>query len=389
MLGQRLELQIGAVANLGCCVARHEGRVVFVRHALPGERVVAMVTEDKGGSFCRADAVSILTPSPDRVAPPCPFAGPGRCGGCDWQHATPEAQRRLKADVVRELFARIGQLELGDMRVEEVPGGSFGWRTRAQFAVDDSGQPGLRRSREHSIQPIDDCLLTVPAIRAELAAGPRRPGTMLDVAASATGEVSVGERVGRQRPPGDLLHERAIGRDWEVHAGGFWQVHPEAAGTLVDCALDFLAPLPGERALDLYAGVGLFSGALAAAVGPDGLVTAVESDVTAAEDATRNLADLPQVRVRSGDVAALLDEVLPTDIAVLDPPRAGAGRAVIEALVHSGLRAIGYVSCDAATLAADVRVARDNGFELTALRVFDLFPNSHHVECVALLVPAV
>jgi tRNA/tmRNA/rRNA uracil-C5-methylase (TrmA/RlmC/RlmD family) len=184
-----------------------------------------------------------------------------------------------------------------------------------------------------------------------------------------------------------VLHERAIGRDWQVHAGGFWQVHPAAVSTLVDCVLDLLGPRPGERALDLYAGVGLFSAALAGIVGPTGSVTAIESDPVATADAAANLADLPRVRVRTGEVAALLDPELPADLVVLDPPRAGAGRAVIEALVRAGPRAIGYVSCDAATLAADIRVAGEGGYRLAELRAFDVFPMTQHVECVALLVP--
>jgi tRNA/tmRNA/rRNA uracil-C5-methylase (TrmA/RlmC/RlmD family) len=386
LLGQRIELDIGPVANLGCCVARHQGRVVFVRHALPGERVVAEVTEDHGGSFCRADAVTILSPSPDRVPPPCRFAGPGRCGGCDWQHADPAAQRRLKAEVVRDLFRRIGHLDLGELVVEEVPGGSLGWRTRAQFAVDDAGRLGLRRSRQHTVQPIDECLLVVPSLAAAMVSAPRKPDTVLDLVASSTGEVAVAPRSGTRRAPGQLLHERAIARKWQVHAGGFWQVHPQAAPTLVRCVLDLVAPRPGERALDLYAGVGLFTAALAEAVGPSGSVAGIEVDPVAAADGAANLADLPQATMRAGDVLELLQE-RPADLIVLDPPRAGAGASVMQAMTALAPRAIGYVSCDPATLAGDVRVAVAAGYRLEALRAFDLFPMTHHVECVALLTP--
>ncbi len=385
LLGQRIELDIGAVANLGYCVARHKGRVVFVRHALPGERVVAEVTEDHGGSFCRADAMTILDPSPDRVQPPCRFAGPGRCGGCDWQHATPDAQRRLKAEVVRDLFRRIGQLDVGEVVVEEVPGGPLGWRTRAQFAVDDAGRLGLRRSRQHSVQPIDECPLVVPALAEAMTRAQRKPGTVLDLVASGTGEVAVDRRSGTRRVAGRVVHERAIGRDWQVHAGGFWQVHPQAAPTLVRCVLDLLAPRSGERALDLYAGVGLFTAALAGAVGPTGSVAGIEVDPVAAADGEANLADLPQATMRAGDVLELLHD--PADLIVLDPPRAGAGAPVVEAMTALAPRAIGYVSCDPATLAADVRVAAANGYRLRALRAFDLFPMTHHLECVALLTP--
>nr|BFE81547.1 hypothetical protein GCM10020093_041480 [Planobispora longispora] len=159
-----IELTVGPVAHGGWCVARHDGRVVFVRHALPGERVLAEVTEETT-RFLRADAVEVLEASPDRVVPPCPFAGPGRCGGCDWQHASPEAQRRLKTDVVAEQLRRLGGIEWKG-RVEEVPGapGGLGWRTRVQFAVDRDGTPGLRRHRSHDIEPVDACLIAHPEV---------------------------------------------------------------------------------------------------------------------------------------------------------------------------------------------------------------------------------
>lgn len=380
-MSDELVLDIGAVAHLGYCVARHDGRVVFVRHALPGERVRARVTEDRG-SFLRAEAVEILTASPDRVAPPCPYAGPGRCGGCDWQHASPELQRRLKAAVVRELFERIAGRAV-EIEVEEVPGGPLGWRTRAQFAVDGAGRIGLRRHRQHAIVPLDDCLLVAPPIRAVFGTD-HRPGGVVDVVASNTGELTVSERRGRRRSPTRAVHETALGRRFQVH--GFWQVHPAAAPTLVDCVREFLRPRPGERALDLYAGVGLFTAALAELVGPGGSVVGVESDPVAVADGQANLADLPQAEIRAGDVTGFAAELPPADIVVLDPPRAGAGRVVMQALTAARPRAIAYVSCDPATLAADVRVAVDNGYELRELRAFDLFPMTHHVECVAFLV---
>ncbi|HEY9472736.1 MAG TPA: TRAM domain-containing protein, partial [Mycobacteriales bacterium] len=153
LVGYELELEVGPVAHGGHCVARYDGRVIFVRHALPGERVIAKVTEDTGGSYARADAVRVLEPSPDRVAPACAHAGPGRCGGCDFQHVSPDAQRRLKAAVVREQLARIAGTTDVAVTVEELPGGPLGWRTRVQFAVDVDGRVGLRRHRSRQVEP--------------------------------------------------------------------------------------------------------------------------------------------------------------------------------------------------------------------------------------------
>ena len=132
-------MTVGPVAHGGHCVARHEGRVVFVRHSLPGERVVVRVTEDRHPGFCRADAIEVLEASPSRVERPCPYSGPGLCGGCDWQHVDPAEQRRLKADVVREQLARLAGLDDVAVTVEELPGGPLRWRSRARFAVDRTG----------------------------------------------------------------------------------------------------------------------------------------------------------------------------------------------------------------------------------------------------------
>ncbi|MGY1662931.1 class I SAM-dependent RNA methyltransferase [Geodermatophilus sp. SYSU D00705] len=406
--GREFEVVVGPVAHGGHCVARHEGRVVFVRHTLPGERVVVRVTEDRHPGFCRADAVEVLEASPERVERPCPYSGPGRCGGCDWQHVTPAEQHRLKAAVVREQLARLAGLDV-DVVVEELPGGPLRWRSRARFAVDRSGTPGLRRHRSHDVVPLADCPITVePAARAVL--DRRWPGAgAVDVAVDGTGTVTT-TRLDRQgRPqttrvlrPGEEVHAEpagraartAAGRDWEVEGTGFWQVHPAAADALVAAVEAFAAVVPGETVLDLYAGAGLFGGALAPAVGSGGRVVCVEADPAACAAAEANLAHLPQTEVWQGEIDAEgLEELLteletPPDVVVLDPPRAGAGAAVSRVLAGAGPRAVVYVACDPASLARDVAVLGTAGYRLEAVRGFDAFPMTAHVECVALLVPA-
>jgi tRNA/tmRNA/rRNA uracil-C5-methylase (TrmA/RlmC/RlmD family) len=407
-MGQEFEVTVGSVAHGGHCVARHEGRVVFVRHSLPGERVVVRVTEDRHPGFCRADAVEVLEASPDRVDRPCPYSGPGRCGGCDWQHVAPDAQRRLKAAVVREQLARLAGLDV-DVTVEELPGGPLRWRSRARFAVDRSGAAGLRRHRSHDVVVLADCPITVET-GARAVLGQRWPGAgAVDVSVDSAGAVTT-TRLDRRghptssrvvRPGGDLPEEpstraerHAGGRDWEVEGTGFWQVHPAAADALVAAAAGFAEVRPGETVLDLYAGVGLFGGALAAAVGPAGRVVCVESDEAACAAADANLTDLPQAEVWQGDVdaeglAELLAELGGApDVIVLDPPRAGAGPAVSRLLAGTGARAVVYVACDPAALARDVAAFGEAGYRLAAVRGFDAFPMTAHVECVALLVPA-
>jgi tRNA/tmRNA/rRNA uracil-C5-methylase (TrmA/RlmC/RlmD family) len=406
--GSEFEVTVGPVAHGGHCVARHEGRVVFVRHTLPGERVVARVTEDRHPGFCRADAVEVLEASPDRVERPCPYSGPGRCGGCDWQHVDPAAQRQLKAAVVREQLARLAGLEV-DVTVEALPGGPLRWRSRARFAVERSGAAGLRRHRSHDVVVLDDCPITVETA-AQAVLRQRWPGAgAVDVSVDSTGAVTT-TRLDRRghptssrvvRPGGDLPEEpstraerHAGGRDWEVEGTGFWQVHPGAADALVAAVAEFAGVRPGETVLDLYAGVGLFGGALAPAAGPEGRVVCVESDEAACAAADANLADLPQAEVWQGEVdAAGLGELLADlgrgpDVVVLDPPRAGAGPAVSRLLAATGARAVVYVACDPAALARDVAAFGEAGYRLAAIRGFDAFPMTAHVECVAHLVPA-
>lgn len=410
--GERLEVDVERVGHGGICVGHvPDGRVVFIRHAIPGERVVVEITESKP-SFLRADAVEVIAASADRVDPPCVFAGPGRCGGCDWQHVALPRQREFKASVVSEQLKRLAGLDR-QLVVEELPGhpDGLGWRTRVRFAVDRSGVVGFHRNRSNDIEPIDSCLIAHPLIE-ELGV-PRKswPGAT-DIAVAvgaATGDRlldAVGD--GKRRPhvpwldaPTGVLvdgvklggrttiREVAAGRDWRVSGTGFWQVHPAAADTLVDAVRAGLAPRPGERLLDLYAGGGLFAGALAPLVKE---VIAVESHFAGASDARRNLSDLPQVRVVQADVEDALAELSKdpagADLIVLDPPRTGAGKHVVAATAALGPRAIAYVACDPAALARDIKTYAEHGYGLASIRAFDLFPMTNHVECVAVLVPA-
>lgn len=345
-MGERFEAVVGPVAHGGHCVVRHEERVVFVRHALPGERVVVELTEGTDGDrFWRGDAVEVLEAVEDRVEPPCPYAGPGRCGGCDFQHVALPRQRALKAEVVREQLRRLAGLDV-PVEVEAVPGDDEGlhWRTRVRYARLPDGGRAMRRHRSHDLVPVETCLLEAPGPSAHC----------------------------------------ALGRDFEVADGGFWQVHPGAPDVLVTTVLEMLGPQPGEAALDLYAGVGLFTAFLLDTVGETGRVVAVEGDRAASALSATNC---PGAEVTAGDVSTVLASAYPDrfDLVVLDPPREGARRAVVEQVVARGPRAVAYVACDPAALARDVAIFAEHGYGLRELRAFDLFPMTHHVECVALL----
>lgn len=397
---ERVELTVDAVAPGGHCVARVDGQVVFVRHALPGERVVAEVTELHRG-FARADAVEILTASPDRVEPPCPYARPGRCGGCDLQHVAPQAQPRWKSAVVREQLTRLGgrteaEVDALGVRVEALPGGLLGWRSRIRYAVDGAGRAGLLKHRSHEVVPIDRCLIAHPAIQElpVLASGGARwpDADAVEAVAATGGEVSVtayAEGVPTPVSGPQRVREVAAGRDWTLPASGFWQVHPAAADTLVGAVLDLLDPRPGETAWDLYGGAGLFAAALAGRVG-DARVTLVESAAEGVAAARENLADLPRVEVVAARVEAALARrrvTGPVDLVVLDPPRSGAGAVVVRHIAAAGPRAVAYVACDPAAFARDVHTFAGLGWRLAALRGFDLFPMTQHVELVGLFLP--
>ncbi|THA85236.1 TRAM domain-containing protein [Streptomyces sp. A0592] len=429
LVGEEYEVEVGPVAHGGHCIARTaEGRVLFVRHTLPGEKVVAKVTEgDVDSRFLRADAITVLDASKDRVEAPCPYAGPGKCGGCDWQHAKPGAQRRLKGEVVAEQLKRLAGLtaeEAGwDGTVmpaegDKLPAGQVPqWRTRVQYAVDEDGTVGLRKHRSHEIEPIDHCMIAAPGV-SELGIEKQDWPQMATVEAiAATGsqdrQVVLTPRPGGRLPLVELdkpvsvlrveekdggvhrvhgrpfVRERADGRTYRVGMGGFWQVHPQAADTLIKAVMQGLMPRKGEMALDLYCGVGIFAGALAERLGETGAVLGIESTKRAVEDARHNLADFPRVRIEQGKVETVLPKtgITECDLVVLDPPRAGAGKQTVRHVAGLSARRIAYVACDPAALARDLAYFAEAGYKPRTLRVFDLFPMTHHVECVAILEP--
>ncbi len=424
-VGDEVEVDVTAIAHGGHCIARHEGQVLFVRHTLPGERVRAQVTETGAGErFVRADAVEVVTASPDLVEPPCPWSGPGRCGGCDLQHVAVPRQRALKADVVREQMSRLAHLDV-DVEVEPVPGdvGGLDWRTRVEFAVDAQGRAGLRRHRSHDVVPIDHCRIASAGVDSLRVTERRWTGSEAVDAVEPT----VGEPLAMAVPATEVpvVRER-VTASWTGVAGGthtldheftgsargFWQVHPGAGATFLSTVMGLVEPRPGERALDLYAGVGLFTVALADAVGPSGQVLAVESDAGATAHARANLEGRAHVAVLTARVDDAFGVALPSrrgtarqrgsrprkasrsalvpmaaDVVVLDPPRTGAGRGVCAEVAALRPRVVAYVACDPAALARDTAYLADAGYRLDVLRAFDAFPMTHHVECVARFVP--
>ena len=374
------------------------GRVVFVRHSLPGELVLVDVTETTT-SFARGDAVEVLESSPERVRPPCPYAHPGGCGGCDLQHASFAAQSAWKMAIVSEHLKRIGGIE-HDVNVVAAPGPAQASRTRLRCAVNDDGQLCLRAARSHDLVAIDACWVAnanfTPAFatswegaeEVELRAiGDAEPfavvrrdthrGTMFELCSLH----------GEPLEPSTQSRVAVLDTYFSVSPRSFWQSHRDAPEMLLSTVNEFARVQPDDHVVDLFSGVGLFAVSLAKAVGPGGRVTAVESSPYAVRDARQNGDGLRQLKVREWSVAprAINDAVTAGDIVILDPPRGGLAKGVAEALIRRAPRRLVYVSCDAATFARDLKLLMAGGFMLGNLQVFDLFPMTEHVELVAVL----
>lgn len=455
---QILELEAGPMAHGGHCVARHEGRVVFVRHAIPGEVVRAVVTEaGEGARFWRADAVEVLHGSEFRrthqwkLADSLRAHAAGRLpvGGAEYGHIVLPHQRRLKAQVFRDTVARIAGLQL-EVHVTGAPGddpSGLHWRTRNAFAVTPTGRLAMHAHRSTVLVPVRNMPLGVPGLDALKLWELDFTGlSRVDVATPASGDPALvlltpadgadlsqlGGRMHRQTSrlpegtsvalivPGENPNDRPEihrlrGRTWtqETVAGargterafritgdGFWQVHRSAPSMLVDAVLEAADPQPGQVIADLYAGAGLFSAFLADRVGAEGLVLSVEAAPGASRDARRNLHGVTQAAVLNGMTDRVLGGWLSkpdqpvadcglggrsVDTVVLDPPRAGAGKTAVERMHRLDPERIVYVSCDPASFARDLGLLSQAGWTAEKVDVYDLYPDTHHMESVALL----
>lgn len=392
-MSETFEVEIDRVAAGGTVGRLDDGRVVFVRHALPGERVRVALTQERS-RFARGDAIDVLSASPQRVVAPCAYAHPGGCGGCDLQHVEPAYQLEWKAAVVKEQFQRLAHLDV-DVQVQSV-GAALSSRTRLRCGVNDEGRLGLRQHGSDDIVPLAGC--HVFSVRGNEAFMNDWEGAeeveirvMGDAAFAVVtledGNVVTATLDGLIDEEPQRSHVEVNGERFRISPLSFWQSHEMAPEILSREVLELAKVKRGGRVVDLYSGVGLFAVPLARRVGSDGRVLAIESSPSSAADARRNVADLSHVTIVEQRVTPRIirDTVDHTTTVVLDPPRSGAGIAVMEALVQTRPERIVYVSCDAATLARDIRVLVDAGWNLSQLRAFDLFPMTEHVELVAAL----
>ncbi|GAA1647427.1 class I SAM-dependent RNA methyltransferase [Microbacterium flavum] len=455
--GERLDLEITDVAHGGVFVARHDGRVVFVEGAIPGERVTVELTDTSKAAFWRADTLEVRDASPHRrphvwAAADVAVPPEARPGGADFGHIGLAHQRVLKQQVLDDALRRFAGIPdpattmspAGAAGETGVTGGAetdradgLGWRTRVSLHVDEAGRIGPFAARSHRVIETPDLPLATAAI-ADVARGLEgfEPGRV-DLVEPSEGGIRVIVRPERPRggsgrgadarpPQGrpgrggrrparrvgaapafradptarEVIIERVGSREFEVDAGGFWQVHRLAASTLtaaVRSALETAGGVdPSAHHLDLYGGVGLFAAAIAEAGGPGTRVTSVEADARATEHAGANLAEWVGARAETDrtdrylarlvkDGSAAERARLARGAVLLDPPRAGAGRAVVEAIAQLAPASVVYVACDPVALARDLGTFRELGYDPVRLDAFDLFPHSHHLETVAVL----
>ncbi|KZE89054.1 putative RNA methyltransferase/cg2084 [Microbacterium sp. TNHR37B] len=432
--GAEIELDITDVAHGGVFVARHVdadteargGRVVFVPDTLPGERVRVRIVDDSKPAFWRAELVEVLEPSPHRrphvwSTADVSAAPEDRPGGADFGHIALAHQRELKTRVIADALARVGHVELPVTLQSvdaETPDGTR-WRTRVRLHADDEGRVGPYAARSHRVIPVDSLPLATDAIEEVAAQLARRAGgaAEIDLVQPADGRVRVIERAAppAARPGGrrrgsrgaapeaagatETVIELVGGREFRVDAGGVWQVHRSAAATLSAALADALRPRPIDPDawhLDLYGGVGLLAAAVATLGGSATRITTVESDALATEHAGENLAEWVGARAETSRVDRWLAHVeasasaaererLRRGVVVLDPPRAGAGRDVVERIARLSPERVAYVACDPVALARDLGTFRQLGYEGETVSGFDLFPNSHHVEALVVL----
>ncbi|MCU1512934.1 MAG: rRNA methyltransferase [Microbacteriaceae bacterium] len=411
-LGRDVEIEVTNVAHGGISVGRLDGRVVFVSDAIPGETVLARITEDSKKSFWRADTVEVLVASAHRREHVWSAASidrdpADRAGGAEFGHIDLAHQRELKRQVLIDALGRMAHLE-SDVQVEALPGADdgTGWRTRLRLHVADDGTVGPYAARSHRVIPVTDLPLATVEARAIAPLGETFSGAdHVDIVVPSSGNPYVlrGEPRGTGRPKSQRIVERVGDREFRLDVHGFWQVHSHAAETLTTAVQDAIDPeLFDARAAnqDLYGGVGLLAAAVGDRFGNNLRITTVESDPLATDHAGQNLSEWVGAAAVTGRVEHYLRglesaatsherERLSRATVILDPPRSGAGRVVVDQLAALSPAQVVYVACDPVALARDLALFAEKGYALTRLRAFDLFPNTHHVEAVATLVRGV
>ena len=377
-----ITLNIESIAHGGHFVARHKGQVIFVRHAITDEIAIVKITSISN-KLAFGDAIEIIKPSKDRITPLCKYSLVGNCGGCDFQHISIIAQRKLKKFVIQDQFKRIAKIDINTEIININPTSGLNWRTRFDFAISENKKIGLYSYKSNKVIEINECLIAVDAInKSDIFKLSWEGKERVRVSASSTNEVNI-NRLGKNISGPIQLSENIKGNSYKISPGSFWQSHKNAPDILIKKVLEFAKIKFGDCVCDLYGGIGLFTSPILKLIRNSGKVHLIENDRNCINDAREIFKENKNVIIHNGKVEQKIGKIKNIDIVILDPPRNGAGKQVINQIINKKPRSIIYVSCDPASLARDTKILINNSYKLENLIGIDLFPMTHHIECIA------
>ncbi len=381
-IGDIVTLNIGKIAHGGHFISRHNNQVVFVRHGISGEIAKVKITSINS-KLAFGDAVEILKISKDRVKPPCKYSKPGGCGGCDFQHISPKIQKKLKKNIIQDQFNRITKIDIDPDIISTEPATGLHWRSRLDLAISNNGKTGLYSHRSSKIIEIDECLIAVEKINhSEVFSKHWNVEGKLSVSVSSENEINVNQ-LGKNISGSHELKEVVEDNTYIVSPQSFWQSHKNAPRLLLEQVIKYADITLGDKICDLYGGVGLFTSPMSKLTGEEGEVHLIEKDNDCIKDAKKMFQSKKNIIIHHGKVEQKLGRVKNIDIVILDPPRNGVSKQVINQIIEKKPKSIVYVSCDPASLARDTRILLDNNYILNSIIGLDLFPMTHHIECVA------
>ena len=382
-IGDVVTLDIGEIAHGGHFVARHNNQVIFVRHAISGETANVKITSIKS-KLAFGNAIEILKSSKDRVKPPCKYSKPDGCGGCDFQHISLETQINLKKIVIQDQLKRIAKIDVIPDIISTEPITGLHWRSRLDLAISDNGKTGQYSHKSNKVIEIDQCLIAVEKINeSEVFNRYWDSYDRLNMSVSSDNQLTVYQA--RKNISGlDRLKEEVDEYTFTISPNSFWQSHKNAPRLLLHQVIKYADVKLGDRVCDLYGGAGLFTLPIATLIGETGEVHLIERDNDCIKDAKNMFQNLKNIIIHHGKVEQKLGKIRDIDIIILDPPRNGAGKQVINQIMDKRPRIIVYVSCDPSSLARDTKILMESNYTLSKLSGLDLFPMTHHIECIAL-----
>ena len=381
-VGDIITLDIGTIANGGHFIARHNEQIIFVRHSITGEKANVKITA-VNSKFAFGDAVEILKKSKDRVNAPCKYAHPEGCGGCDFQHIDLKTQLNFKKIVIQDQFKRIAKIDINPDLISADSESGLNWRSRLNLGISENKKLGLHSHKSNKIIEIDECLIALKEINnLDVFNKHWENNDNIKISCSSENDITI-THLGKKISGSDKLKEVVKDNKFNISPQSFWQSHKNAPGIILEQVLKFANIKKGERVCDLYGGVGLFTLPISKIIGENGEVHLIETNRTCIDDANEMFADLKNIFTHHGTVEQKLGSVKKIDTIILDPPRNGISKQVINQMIEKKPHTIVYVSCNPSTLARDTKILLNNKYALTNVVGLDLFPMTHHVECVA------